>query len=174
MRRLAFFVSKNSSFLDLLPTRRKRCSWRLTRSVRNLADNRATTMEGGTERLRLPVGLNVRVGPTWVILYIMLGLTLEQAVRLVDETGKGTGANGTRKPWEVFLGVGGSKFTGESTVRLLLKLALLAGLVWVGIETLYVNQGLFFGANPTTDYLGLVLWGLSADVASRSLSQLRG
>ncbi len=58
-------------------------------------------------------------------------------------------------------------------VRPLLSLALLFGLSVVGIRALYVEKGATFGADPA-DYLGLVLWGLSADVASRSLSNLPG
>ncbi len=59
-------------------------------------------------------------------------------------------------------------------VRPLLSLALLFGLLVVGIRALYVEKGATFGADPFADYLGLVLWGLSADVASRSLSNLPG
>lgn len=59
-------------------------------------------------------------------------------------------------------------------VRPLLYFALLFGLVAVGLSTLYVNSGLTFGATPFADYLGLVLWGLSADVAGRTLSNLQG
>ena len=65
----------------------------------------------------------------------------------------------------------------ESTfwfVRPLLYFTLLAGLSMVGINTLYVEKGDTFGARPLSDYLGLLLWGLSADVASRSLSSLQG
>ena len=59
-------------------------------------------------------------------------------------------------------------------VRPLLSLALLFGLSVVGIRALYVENGGTFGADPFSDYWGLVLWGLSADVASRSLSSLPG
>jgi hypothetical protein len=57
-------------------------------------------------------------------------------------------------------------------VRPLLALVLLAGLSAVGLGSLYVEKGTTFGAKPFSDYLGLILWGLSADVASRSLSNL--
>lgn len=57
-------------------------------------------------------------------------------------------------------------------VRPLLYGVLLIGLVFVGLNTLYIEQGESFGARPS-DYLGLLLWGLSADVASRSLSGLQ-
>ncbi len=59
-------------------------------------------------------------------------------------------------------------------VRPLLSLILLVGLSAVGIGSLYVENGTTFGAKPFADYLGLILWGLSADVASRSLSSLQG
>ncbi|MBE9032956.1 hypothetical protein IQ266_24780 [filamentous cyanobacterium LEGE 11480] len=59
-------------------------------------------------------------------------------------------------------------------VRPLLALVLLAGLSAVGLGSLYVDKGSTFGARPFSDYLGLILWGLSADVASRSLSSLSG
>lgn len=59
-------------------------------------------------------------------------------------------------------------------VRPLLSLALLLGLSLVGLRALYVEKGTTFGADPFSDYLGLILWGLSADVASRSVSNLPG
>jgi len=59
-------------------------------------------------------------------------------------------------------------------VRPLFSLALLLGLSLVGLRALYVEKGLTFGADPFSDYLGLILWGLSADVASRSVSNLSG
>jgi len=58
-------------------------------------------------------------------------------------------------------------------VRPLLALILLVGLSAVGMGSLYVERGTTFGARPFADYLGLILWGLSADVASRSLSSLQ-
>ena len=59
-------------------------------------------------------------------------------------------------------------------VRPLLALILLVGLSAVGMGSLYLERGTTFGARPFPDYLGLILWGLSADVASRSLSSLQG
>ncbi len=58
-------------------------------------------------------------------------------------------------------------------VRPFLSLTLLVGLSLVGIGSLYVDNGLTFGARPFSDYLGLILWGISADVASRNLSSLQ-
>ncbi|MEH2189960.1 MAG: hypothetical protein V7K64_27895 [Nostoc sp.] len=59
-------------------------------------------------------------------------------------------------------------------VRPLLSLTLLVGLSLVGIRALYVEKGMTFGADPFSNYLELILWGLSADVTSRSLSNLAG
>ena len=59
-------------------------------------------------------------------------------------------------------------------VRPLLSLILLVGLSGVGMGSLYIENGATFGSKPFSDYLGLILWGLSADVASRSLSSLQG
>jgi hypothetical protein len=59
-------------------------------------------------------------------------------------------------------------------VRPLLYFVLLFGLVAVGLDTFYVSKGLTFGATPFSEYLGLILWGFSADVAGRTLSNLQG
>ncbi|MGB8509522.1 MAG: hypothetical protein WCD76_14135 [Pyrinomonadaceae bacterium] len=56
--------------------------------------------------------------------------------------------------------------------RPILWLALLIGLLALGLKTLYIDNPVF-GANLFTDFLGLIFWGLSADVASRTLSGLR-
>ncbi len=57
-------------------------------------------------------------------------------------------------------------------VRPLLWLTLLVGLSLVGMVNLYVENGSTFGAKRFADYFGLILWGLSANVASSSLSSL--
>ncbi len=56
--------------------------------------------------------------------------------------------------------------------RPLLYLTLLLGLLAVGLSSLYIEKGATFGANPLADYTTLLIWGLSADVASRTLSTL--
>lgn len=71
----------------------------------------------------------------------------------------------------------GSKFRTQATywfAQPLFSLALLLSLSVVGLRSLYVQKGATFGADPFSDYLGLLVWGLSADVASRSLSNLTG
>jgi len=67
------------------------------------------------------------------------------------------------------------EFRTEATLflaRPLLWLALLIGLLALGLKTLYVDNAVF-GATPFADFLGLAFWGLSSDMASRTLSGLR-
>ncbi len=42
----------------------------------------------------------------------------------------------------------------------------------LGLQTLYVNSGATFGVGGLYDYLGLFLWGVTADVAQRTLLNL--
>lgn len=68
-----------------------------------------------------------------------------------------------------------NQFRNEATlfvVRPLLWLSLLIGLLAVGLKALYIDNPVF-GASPFTDFFSLVFWGLSTDVASRTLSGLR-
>lgn len=58
-------------------------------------------------------------------------------------------------------------------VRPLLFIILLLILVLLGLQTLYINAGATFGAGGLYDYLGLFIWGLSADVAQRTLQNLQ-
>ncbi|MBK8985330.1 MAG: hypothetical protein IPM39_04490 [Chloroflexi bacterium] len=57
-------------------------------------------------------------------------------------------------------------------VRPILSLTLLVLLVLWGMQALYVTAGATFGAAGIYDYTALLLWGLTADVVSRSLSNL--
>jgi hypothetical protein len=54
----------------------------------------------------------------------------------------------------------------------LVYIALLAALVLLGLQTLYINAGATFGVNGVFDYFGLFMWGVSSDIAQRSLQQL--
>src|SRR5207247_433744 len=65
------------------------------------------------------------------------------------------------QPWSVF-------------VRALLGLTLLIVLSLIGLQTLYVTNGATFGSGGLYDYLGLFLWGLSADIGQRTLQNLPG
>ena len=55
----------------------------------------------------------------------------------------------------------------------ILFLSLLIALSAVGLNSLYIDKKTF-GAQPLPDYLSLLLWGLSANVVSLSLTDLPG
>lgn len=58
--------------------------------------------------------------------------------------------------------------------RPLLYALLLVLLAYTGLSTLYVANGNTFGANAFADYMLLFTWGLTSDVASRTLANLAG
>ncbi len=81
-----------------------------------------------------------------------------------------------------WLAIGLAKLSGVQTlnaefrywfIRPFLWLVLLVVLVLLGLQTLYVNAGASFGVNGLYDYLGLFLWGLSADIANQGLRRLQ-
>ncbi len=53
--------------------------------------------------------------------------------------------------------------------RPVLSVLFLILLMLLGLQTLYVNSGTTFGAGGLYDYLGLFFWGITADVAQRTL-----
>jgi hypothetical protein len=57
-------------------------------------------------------------------------------------------------------------------VRALLFFLLLVLLALLGWQTLYIQNGANFGVGGFLDYLGLFLWGLSADITQRTLQTL--
>lgn len=56
-------------------------------------------------------------------------------------------------------------------IQVLMYLALLLGLSLVGLNTIYINNSTF-GANPFPDYFSAFAWGLGAEIASRTFSNL--
>jgi hypothetical protein len=56
--------------------------------------------------------------------------------------------------------------------RHVLSVVLLVVLLLLGLQTLYIDAGATFGAGGLYDYLGLFLWGITADVAQRTLLNL--
>lgn len=89
------------------------------------------------------------------------------AARAADDAG---GGMGTKTP--ALVGV--SRFTVR-VARILAPVltgVTIVALAFIGFESLYVNGPATFGANPATDYLSAIIWGLSADVAGRTLGNL--
>jgi hypothetical protein len=110
----------------------------------------AVTNRDAARQLELPVTINVRTGPTWVIIWIVAGLGLGQLARFYEERSPQPGqAPEERNSIQKIFG------RDYSWPRLILKAGFFVVLVWVGIKTFYVDQGLFLGANPLTDYLSL-------------------
>jgi hypothetical protein len=93
------------------------------------------SLEGGKERLIIPVNLTMRIAPLMPLFILFLGIICGRLTKYMQEKGI---------PQAEILG----------KVKELEKQVL--------------------QADPFSDYLGLLVWGLSADVASRSLSNLAG
>jgi hypothetical protein len=60
----------------------------------------------------------------------------------------------------------------EWVVWQLLSIVFLFVLVLAGLNSLYIKTGATFGAAGLYDYLGLLLWGFSSDVATKTLQNL--
>lgn len=60
-----------------------------------------------------------------------------------------------------------------SVVQKALFLLLVTLLGAAGLGTLYISNGAILGASPLSDYVTLFAWGLTADVASRTLASAR-
>ena len=58
-------------------------------------------------------------------------------------------------------------------LRGLLYICLIIILIFVGMDKFYISEGAYFGAKPFNDYFGIIIWGLSADIASRTLENLQ-
>jgi hypothetical protein len=78
----------------------------------------------------------------------------------------GDGAVGDRRLWRRV------KSTARRLVRPTLRWILVLLIALLGWQTLYITNGITFGVGGMLDYLALFLWGLSADVASRTFTNL--
>jgi hypothetical protein len=58
--------------------------------------------------------------------------------------------------------------------RPLMTFILLIALTYVGLSALYIDGSATFGVRPLAELFALFAWGLSADVASRTLANIRG
>ncbi|MBK8988207.1 MAG: hypothetical protein IPM39_19430 [Chloroflexi bacterium] len=122
------------------------------------------SLDGVAERLAL-----MRTAPTPV--FVDEQILLEQPSELKEET-----------RWRRFVARIKLRLLGLVTnFRPELGLRLGRPLVWIitvtllvltGFQTLYVAQGITFGANPMTDYLVLFLWGVTSDVSGATVSSL--
>jgi hypothetical protein len=58
------------------------------------------------------------------------------------------------------------------TIRPIIYLLLIGALILLGLQQLYLKNATF-GSDPLSDYLGVLVWAMSSDVASRTLTSLR-
>jgi len=140
------------------------------------------------ERLRGEVEARLRdaqkdgtMGAAADLFEVLLNVFHDNGVKLVaaEEAEPPTRPGGDRWGWlaRLVAMLSGAKVIGAEVrywlIRPLLFTILLVGLALLGLQTLYVNAGSTFGADGLYDYLGLFLWGLSADVAQRILQSLQ-
>ena len=103
-------------------------------------------------------------------------LTDEKAEEEKNTRDLGQGVSNRRKKIRMFRLNFTDRTRSEATFRIaqpLVPILLVIGLSAVGINSLYIDKKTF-GAQPFPDYLNLIVWGLSADLASRSLTDLPG
>lgn len=149
------------------------------------------TLEGQKEYLTLPVDIYVRTSPLWPIVFLFLGLLVgriakwwkEQegpqmkATELEKEIPHARARLSVRKITGFSVNDPGKNATPREQARALslvgptLYVIFLLVIMWIGISSLYVDKGASFGANPVPDYLSLIVWGLSAEVASGSIEK---
>jgi hypothetical protein len=111
----------------------------------------------------------------------LLTISREATIRAVrvGRVGTPTGRPGGRLNWlaRLLAFASGGRILGARMrywlLRPLFYLLLLLLLSVVGLQSLYINSGATFGSAGFYDYLGLFLWGLSADVAQRTLQSLQ-
>lgn len=79
-------------------------------------------------------------------------------------------------PARVMATLAGTDLIGAGTrffvLRPIFFVALLILLTLVGLKSLYIDNGTTFGSGGLYDYLGLFMWGLSAEIAQRTLQTL--
>lgn len=149
------------------------------------------TLDGLDEQLIIPVDLSVRIGPFWPGVILFIGISLGRVFKWIQEKDSIQKEEARKKLDELqekrhmkILKNGWTAVTGLSLqirikggimllLRGLLYLCLIILLIFVGMDKFYISEGAYFGAKPFNDYFGLIFWGLSADVASRTLGTLR-
>ena len=137
------------------------------------------TLAGRDDQIVLPVDITMRTGASLALLALFIGIILGRLLKFAERVTEGEtrGAQSLSRPMRFIAFVTGVDTAGAKSqiiVRFLLWIALIVLLVFVGMKTLYVEQGVTFGAGGFADYLSLIVWGLSADVAGRTLANLGG
>ena len=80
------------------------------------------------------------------------------------------------RPARALATLAGTDLIGAGTrffvLRPIFFFALLILLTLIGLKSLYIDNGTTFGSGGLYDYLGLFMWGLSAEIAQRTLQTL--
>ncbi len=141
------------------------------------------TAAGAADRLQLPADLSVRGGPLTPLGLLIMGLGLGLIIKLASPgtvgslratAGQGaiaTSGSGRLLTALVFSAPDG-RVTSARVLGLIIKTVLFLLLVAIGMRILYVDGAATLGAGGASDYLPFFLWGLSADIASRTLSNV--
>jgi len=156
---------------------------------------------GLNEPVRVTLTLDVRREPLLPVLLIAAGVILGRVIRRTRQPRDAPPPAGGPSParveaaestapepvkfrqrlrgWarglaELLSGVRRNYLASGSTwaLRVFLALALILGLTAVGFHTLYAKEASTFGAGGLGDYITLVAWGLSADIASRTIATI--
>jgi hypothetical protein len=156
-------------------------------------------VQGLNEPVEVAVDLDVRREPLLPLLLIALGVMLGRLIRKLHQPPEGGDAgrepaargepierppkpHNAKERFQATLRwlterVSGIRrdFAGTRGIWLwqaILAVLLVVGLTAVGFHTLYAKDSTTFGAGGLGDYITLVAWGLSADVASRTIATI--
>jgi len=127
-------------------------------------------------RIKLPLDLSMRTGPGFAAVVLVVGILVGRLVKYMTDTGipSANVSTGRRLVARVG-GVSNGVITPTEFIvlRALVYFVVVIALAWLGLKQFYIENPTF-GANALLDYTALAFWALSADVASRTLSNLRG
>ncbi len=106
-------------------------------------------------------------------------MAVAQAKKAVVDAARTVQGVAEPPPWYVrllslFTGINGG-LRAEVTLRVLrptIYLFLIVALIILGMQQLYMKNATF-GSDPFSDYFGLLVWAMSSDVASRTLTSLK-
>jgi hypothetical protein len=73
--------------------------------------------------------------------------------------------------WSMFAGTDVRKNDNHPIIKAIGFLLLLGLLTVIGLKSLYIDVGTF-GVNGVFDYLGLFLWGMSSEIAKKTLENV--
>ena len=139
-------------------------------------------LEGLDDPVTPNLAMDVRDPPLWPLLIVALGVVIGRlAVKLappVAGAGRPAPAGSLTGILEFIAGTPSNAILAIPpgilrAGRALLFILLLVLLAFLGWQQLYIENGANFGVGGLLDYLGLFMWGLSADVVQRTLQRLR-